>query len=247
MATTRRSGETRRIPAAALVRARIAGALALAASPRRWSEFATRLTQGDRMHQRNSQTWPDRYPRLFAAARELLAGRNEPRLLSYGCASGEEAVSLRHYFPDARIIGAEINRHLLRSCRRLPAGLALEFAAPDDPMIAERAPYDAIFCMAVLTRRPHEIEQRGLVDISRLYPFDLFEREIVRLSALLRPGGLLVVEHALYRVEDAAAAAGLSPIGSHGLGPAKGPRFEADGSIIAPQPVIARIFRKGAA
>ena len=224
--------------------ARLVQALRLLQDGRRWSEFATRWQDRGRVHQDNSLTWSDRYPVLFDATRTLMKGRDKPKLLSYGCSSGQEVSTLRRYFPSATVVGVEINRHLLRTCRRLSADDAVVFVAPHDPALTAHGPYDAIFCMAVLTRRPHEVERSGRRDIADFYPYRLFAGEVRRLAALLAPGGLLVVEHALYRVEDAIDDLGLSSVTSHGVWPAKGPRFGPDGTIIEPQPLIARIFCK---
>ena len=211
---------------------------------RRWSELVTRLTSAGRIHQDNSLTWQDRYPKLFGAARVLLADSPTLRILSFGCSSGEEVLTLRRYFPAARIIGAEINRHLLRACRRLPTDKAIKFIPSSEHSLRAQGPYDAIFCMAVLTRRPHLIQQGLVHDISRIYPFGTFAREIRNLTSLLNAGGLLVVEHTLYRVEDAIGDLPLSVVTSHGVAPAKGPRFGPDGALVSPPPVVARLFRK---
>jgi 2-polyprenyl-3-methyl-5-hydroxy-6-metoxy-1,4-benzoquinol methylase len=94
----------------------------------------------------------DRYPFLFRLAREKLGAGPELRLLSFGCATGEEVFSLRKYFPEATIKGVDINPHNILICEQ-------RLASNPDPKIcfeladsAEREPvstYDAIFCMAV--------------------------------------------------------------------------------------------------
>lgn len=210
------------------------------------SELATALRFRRHIHQDTSVSWPDRYPRLFAAARDRLAGRSAPNILSFGCAAGEEVVTLRGYFPDAMLTGAELNRALLRACRRLPADSRRRFIASSDAAIAAHGPYDAIFCMAVLTRRPHEVEDRDLRNIAAFYPFAHFAQALRFLAAQLAPGGLLVVEHALYRAEDALAGTGVEPVLEAGVGLAGGARFGPDGERIEPRPVIARIFRRRA-
>lgn len=214
------------------------------ASRRPRSELATRLAFRHSIHQDNSHSALDRYPRLFGLVRDALAGRSAPCILSFGCAAGEEVVSLQDYIPDAEIVGAEINRALLRACRRLPPDPRRTFIASSRDNIAGHGPYDAIFCMAVFTRRPHEVEARGLHDIARFYPYALFEAEVCFLASQVRAGGFLIVEHALYLVEDALVGLPYEPAG--GVGPAKGPRFSPAGKLLDAQPVIARIFRRTA-
>jgi chemotaxis methyl-accepting protein methylase len=48
-------------------------------------------------------TAPNRYPEIFAAA--VAAAAAARRILSFGCSTGEECVSLAEYFPKAEIIG----------------------------------------------------------------------------------------------------------------------------------------------
>ncbi len=219
---------------------------ALILDPRARSEALTRLRYGSRVHQDVSLSFHDRYPRLFDAARTLLADRPAPRILSYGCAAGEEVTSLRSYFPDAMLVGAEINPALLRACRKLPPDPNRAFIESRPDRIAAHGPYEAIFAMAVFTRRPHEVEERDLRDISDHYPFALFAADLRLLADQLKPGGLLIVEHAQYLAEDALKGLPVHPVSGLGDWLAKGPRFDPNGIRIEPQPRIARIFRRDA-
>jgi hypothetical protein len=222
----------------------LAGMWRLLSQGRARSELATRLAFSKRVHQDNSFTRPDRYPRLFAAARALLSDDPGLRILSFGCAAGEEVISLQRYFPEASIVGAELNRSLLRACRRLPSDPRRTFIASSHQSIAAEGPYDAIFCMAVFTRRPHEIEARGLRSIANFYPYAMFADELRFLAGQLRPGGLMVVEHGLYLAEDALAGLPVRAVEGPGTYLAKGPRFDPLGDLIEPQPVVSRIFRR---
>lgn len=209
---------------------------------RRASEIATRLTCFS-VHQADSTTCFDRYPALFSATRSLLRGRASPRILSFGCASGEEVATLRRYFPDAVIVGLEINRRLLLACRGLQLDDRITFTGSRAAAFA-RGPFDAIFCMAVLTRRPHEVERRQMTDISAYYPFDRFADTVRALAAQLSDEGLLIVEHALYRVDDALDGTSLAPVAAHGMALAKGPRFAPSGLRLEGPQLMARIFRR---
>lgn len=233
-------------PALDWLRRRAGRLRALILDPRARSEALTRLRYGSRVHQDVSLSWTDRYPRLFAAAKALLADRATPRILSYGCAAGEEVTSLRGYFPDAMLVGAEINPALLRACRTLPPDPNRTFIESRPEPIAAHGPYDAIFAMAVFTRRPHEVEERDLRDISAHYPFALFAADLRFLAEQVSPGGLLIVEHAQYLAEDALKGLPFRP--AEGLGDwlAKGPRFDSNGIRIEPQPQISRILRRDA-
>ncbi len=213
-------------------------------SGRARSELWTRWRYGGAVHQDVSLSFPDRYSGLFRLTQRMLAERSAPRILSYGCAAGEEVVSLRAYFPDSLLVGAEINPILLRACRKLPADPQRHFVRSTPEQIAAHGPYDAIFAMAVFTRRPSEIAARGITNIADHYPFEHFLAGIRLLTEQLTPGGLLIVEHALYRVEDAIGDVPLEPIMVEGNVRSKHPRFDRDGNRIEPNPQISRIFRR---
>jgi tRNA G46 methylase TrmB len=70
-----------------------------------YAKVVAALTPGS--HQLVDWTAPDRYPEIFAAA--AAAAPDARRILSFGCSTGEECVSLAQYFPKAEIVGAEIN------------------------------------------------------------------------------------------------------------------------------------------
>jgi tRNA G46 methylase TrmB len=70
-----------------------------------YAKMVAALTPGS--HQLVDWTAPNRYPEIFAAA--AAAAPDARRILSFGCSTGEECVSLAEYFPKSEIIGAEIN------------------------------------------------------------------------------------------------------------------------------------------
>ncbi|THD35891.1 MAG: hypothetical protein E7773_08045 [Sphingomonas sp.] len=207
------------------------------------SELVTRVRFAREVHQDVTLSQRDRYPLLFGTARDLLADVPAPTILSFGCSAGEEVLSLQDYIPGATIVGAELNRARLRQCRRLPPHPNRIFVESTAATIAAHGPYDAIFCMAVLTRRPHTVEAENWRSIRDFYPFDRFAGTLGFLASHLRAGGLLVVEHTLYRVEDVAGLP-LRAVTGPGTYPAKGPRFDPAGDRIEPQPVVSRVFRK---
>jgi Methyltransferase domain len=147
----------------------------------------------------SNRTSLDRYPELFKAAATALPKAR--RVLSYGCSTGEECATLRSYFPNADILGADINRVNLALARRRFNRPQIQFVHSDDRRLTQLAPFDAIFCMAVLRiRYPHQ--SRAIAK----YPFARFERQVAFLDDLLRVGGLLVLQSTTYRFCDTAPA-----------------------------------------
>ena len=168
----------------------------------------TRLAHGRELHQTAPYTWLNRYPALFGLAAELKSGAR--RILSFGCSTGEELVSLRSRFPDAEIVGAEINaRSRAIARRRVAADRRTMVIAPES--IA--GTFDLVFALSVLQRDPHGLKNEMAVEhLAARYPFARFDAGVRGLVARLRPGGFLVVANSLYRVEDSSAAVELEPI-----------------------------------
>lgn len=178
------------------------------------------------LHQTTVLTGMDRYPGIFSVCRDYFAARPDLRILSYGCATGEEVVTLRRYFPSAFIAGAEINRHSLSVARSRPVDDRIVFLESDPESIGPHAPFDAVFCMAVLQRTPMHVAGAGIRDLKNIYPFDRFDAKITELDSWLRKDGLLIVHHSQYSLIDAAAGSKYEPLASarNILNP--GPRFD---------------------
>jgi hypothetical protein len=164
------------------------------------------------VHQTSSDTQIDRYPKIFDACRTYFANRHDLKILSYGCSTGEEVLTLRKYFPTAFITGAEINRRSLATCRRHEVDKRIAFVYSERSTIARRGPYDAIFCMAVFERTPRQIVERGIINLKRIYPFEKFERQLAELDEMLANGGLFVIRYAQYRFQDASLATKYVPL-----------------------------------
>lgn len=165
------------------------------------------LTSSVPLFQDHGTTSMDRYPQLFAFVRRALSGSATPRLLSFGCATGEEVASLRRYFPEASITGVDIHPGHIATC------LAGVQARPD-PKTKFRlagntageasASYDAIFCLAVMRRG--DLARHPVERCDHLIRFADFEAQVEDFARCLRPGGLLVLRHANFRLCDTRAA-----------------------------------------
>ena len=127
-----------------------------------YAKVVAALTPGS--HQLVDWTAPNRYPEIFAAA--AAAAPDARRILSFGCSTGEECVSLAEYFPKSEIIGAEINvLSLLKAWKKRSD--RIRFVYSSDRTLTRLAPFDVVFCMAVL-RAPKKQQRLGN------YPFEVF-------------------------------------------------------------------------
>jgi hypothetical protein len=133
-------------------------------------------------------------PRSIATLRfSLLSAAAAPdarRILSFGCSTGEECVTLADYFPKAEIVGAEINPVVLLKAMKNRSN-RIRFVYASDRILKRLGGFDALFCMAVLRSAGH-------------YPFEIYEERALFLETLVRPGGLLVIHNSPYRFGDTA-------------------------------------------
>lgn len=150
-------------------------------------------------------TLPDRYPWLFEFARDALCDVAAPRLLSFGCSTGDELISLRRAIPNATIRGLDILPPAITVCQaRLQWDDRISVAVAADVRGEAEAGYDAIFCLAVLCHGDLTAAHSQRSD--RLFPFTRFERAVADLARCVRPGGLLFLHTVNYRFSDTAAA-----------------------------------------
>ena len=172
------------------------------------SKIARRIAEfHPKIHQAPNYTSLNRYPEIFKRAAEVRP--DAARILSFGCSTGEECATLQTYFCEAEIVGADINPLNLISARRRFRSARLRFMYASDRRLRRVAPFDVIFCMAVL-RVPRDIQARG--PLSREYPFELYDSRVEFLDLLLSVNGLLVIYKAIYRFCDSRVAPKYLPV-----------------------------------
>jgi hypothetical protein len=142
------------------------------------------------VHQRPNKTAFDRYPEIFRAAAVLAPAAS--LILSFGCSTGEECVSLANYFPNALIIGTDINFLNVIKARKYRSP-RIRFVYALDSILNSFGGFDAVFCMAVLRTSKRKRKR---------YPFERFAERANYLESLVRPGGLLIIHNATYRFSD---------------------------------------------
>ncbi len=185
-----------------------------------------------KLQQLSTYTVMNRYPRLFAACRDYFDDKKDLKILSYGCSTGEEVLSLREYFPTAFIVGAEINPQALAKCRELEVDNRIAFVRSDTKIIKRLAPFDAIFCMAVLQRTPHKVINENITNLKRIYPFSKFETQIRLLDACLKNDGLLVVHHTQYLLADTSVGSSYQSLNEARQEVDIAPKFDKNGNRI---------------
>ncbi|MFN3839751.1 MAG: class I SAM-dependent methyltransferase [Cyclobacteriaceae bacterium] len=151
-------------------------------------------------HQLTSKTYSDRYPQLFAEVVKAMPDTGRPlNLLSFGCSTGEECFSLKKYFPNARIVGADINTLNLAIARSKNTNPDITFIYSKPENLLKFAPYDAVFCLSVLCRWE---DTKDLQNCEAIYPFTKFEKTVKELTAMVATGGLFLLYNSNFRFED---------------------------------------------
>jgi len=166
-----------------------------------------------RQLQVSRNTYVFRETMLARSARARLGARDpsQLRILSFGCSIGDELVTLRAVFPEARIVGCDISPVSLEVAARSVGHLA-EVVVSDRERLAEHAPFDLVFACSVLCLNP------APKDFADSFPPARFDRLLRLLDGLLRPGGILAITNASYRFRDSRVAAGYDPVRADVLG-----------------------------
>jgi hypothetical protein len=188
--------------------------------------------QGGRLHQTTALTRMDRYPVIFNACQSYLGERKDLNILSFGCSTGEEVVTLRSYFPSARIVGSEINPKSLNICHARKVDKRIVFIDSNPDHILHEAPFDAIFCMAVLQRTPDLVKREGIQNLDQIYPFSKFEAQLEELDALLKENGIMVVHNTQYQFLDTSIASKYIPLVGSPESVCTGFRFDRNANLI---------------
>jgi 2-polyprenyl-3-methyl-5-hydroxy-6-metoxy-1,4-benzoquinol methylase len=152
-------------------------------------------------------TRPNRHPDFFDVVASRLADAEDLRILSFGCATGEEAFALASRLPRARIDGIDINLACIKKARRrMPSALKrrVHFAQGDSvPDTPHR--YDAILCLSVL--RHARLDAERPESCADILPFSRYLAMIESFDRALKPGGLLLLWGANFLFTDTPVAA----------------------------------------
>ena len=191
-----------------------------------------------------NDTRAERYPVIFGLVQSRLGKDSAVRILSFGCSTGEEVVTLRRYFPHAFIKGIDVNPGNIAVCNRrarLSGDTRLAFETASSTAAEPSAAYDAIFCMAVL--RHGAVGAAGVTRCDHLIRFEDFAATVAEFDRCLKPGGLLAIAHSNFRFGDTPTAAAFTPLMSRPPGP-NTPLFGPDNARLEPAERVDVVFGK---
>jgi len=162
----------------------------------------------EQLQQRNDTNLFRELRVLRSAQKRLTITRPGPlRILSFGCSIGDELVTLRCLFPDAEIVGCDIDPANLAKAAA-SAGNAAHVVRSDEATLRSLAPFDLITAMSVLCRNPKP------QNFTTAFPFTRFDETTGLLAELLAPGGLLALVNTSYRFRDSSAFSAFDPVRS---------------------------------
>ncbi len=196
----------------------------------------------ERIIQTASTTFFDRHPDLFGALSEMASTSDSLSILSFGSSTGEECQSLRKYFPNAKIVGAEINADSRKKAMDNNRDNRIHFIESTPRKIANEGPFDLVFALSVLCKNP---EAEYADDLSLIYPFQSYEKMIGELDGYLKVGGWLVIRSANYRFKDTSIAKNYELCRAQGIRePLEFPKFDSNGKRLKGFLDAEEIFQK---
>lgn len=201
--------------------------------------------RGADLFQPATVTRMDRHPALFELVATRLVDHAEPRLLSFGCSTGEEAFTLARHLPEAAIDAIDANPACIARARRnadLIHSKRIRFLCADSPDAVAPDLYDAVFCLSVL--RHGDLESHRPERCTSLLAFARFAAAVKALDGRVRPGGLMVLWGCNFRFTDTATATGYRTIASPGATPQPGPFYGADDQLLPEDAYAAFVFVK---
>lgn len=200
----------------------------------------TRMKYKKHLHQWSNYTCEDRYPELFAICKEFFKDRENVKILSFGCSTGEEVYSIHSYLPKAAIIGADINPYNLRQCKKKKPPKNVGFMHTFSEEYRQSKDFDAIFCLVVLLN----VKNRK-ANVATEFTFQQFEKQLSELDEKLKTGGLLFIDRTDFDFMHTSISDRYSPLDTKGNRTVtERPLFDANNTKISDKQDSYRVFLK---
>lgn len=152
------------------------------------------------------KTWENRYPVIFSNCKKI---HKDPKdILSFGCSTGEECITLKNYFPNSSITGVEIDKERLKEAKIKNKNKKIYYLNYLE-FLKDKKYFDMIFCMGVFCKWP---ETETVEDCSKIFEFEQFEKEIKFLNKKLKLNGLFVIFNCSFFFEQTSVAKYFEPI-----------------------------------
>ncbi len=120
-------------------------------------------------------TREERFPLIFDSAKKLQP--NAKRVLSFGCSTGEECQALAKRFPNAEIVGVDIDHYSIQTARKKNKNNNVHFH--DD--LGATGSYDVVLALMVFFMMEKPIE------------YEKFAKILRQVHRHVNPGGVLMI------------------------------------------------------
>lgn len=149
--------------------------------------------------QTSGNTRIDRYPGMFEVLRSLVPDTDSMTIVSFGCSTGEELITISKRYHHAKIIGIEIEpKRQQVAVKRVSTIPNISVVGPEQ----FQCKADAILALSVLCQFPSD----------RPIPFSDFDITLNSLVSNLKDGGYLFALNTNYHVTDSTASRLLTPL-----------------------------------
>ena len=173
-------------------------------------QVISRILYRKHFHQVSHYTETDRYPDLFSICRDYFRDRPAPKILSFGCSTGEEVFSLGEYMPEATIVGTDISRWCIKQCKEKDPDKRYLFIHVLSKEFQSQKHFDAIFCLAVFQHPENRSNPNN--EYSSKYSFNQFEEQLMMLDTKLKNGGLLIIDQCDFNFFETGLASKYFPL-----------------------------------
>lgn len=185
----------------------------------------------------------NRYPQLFEIAAKELQGISNPKILSFGCSTGDEVFSIKKYIPNATIVGVDINHRSLDVARKKDNSKEHTFYHYHDSAWQKENHYDCILALAIFQRTEHREADRN--ESLSTFQFQQFSDSISHLDLLLKHNGILVLDNTDYSFKDLEINKKYTPSKFDSLTQKPRPLYSDESIKKSSISQINRIFKKG--
>ena len=155
-------------------------------------------TKQKNIFQEASTTEYNRHPDIFNFLKEKYKDKNI-KILSFGCSTGEECVSLNKYLPNASILGVDINKKSLAKAKQNNSRQNISYKYCEPNKISNLGKFDVVIAISVLCKHPEAIY---LDELTKIYPFERYEEMVNKLDTIVKENGLLIIRSSNYIFSD---------------------------------------------
>lgn len=201
-----------------------------------------RIIYNRKFHQISHFTEVNRYPDLFEICRNHCENITVPRILSFGCSTGEEVFSLGMILTTAKIIGTDISYWCLRQCQKRNSTDRFTFIHPLSVDFKMDIDFDVILCLAVFQHPENRLPE---TQKARKYKFLQFEQQLFELDHKLKKGGLLIFDNCDFDFRESIIFTKYSVLEvENNIIERQRPLFNRNNERIAETTIIPRVYRK---